>query len=367
MLSALRRASEEAVPPPPPPPVGIVVTDTNLNPILQMMTWLLLAMTALMLCFRFLTKFFLKTNQRFGWEEVLITLAFLAGLGESVTVLLPEGEIWGKTRNDISNEQLTAGLKVQFAGELLYILTLALAKLSVCAGLTALSPDTGHRRLTLAFVVSVLLWALVAFIGTAFQCGGHGPWEGDAKCLDRHAYLEYVNITNIITDVALIALPVAIVYPLQMETKTRLIVLTFFSVRIFAIAATICQLVYLPRLFEHDFTLRGFPYYLSMQFVQFASISAACAAYFWPFLRSLRSGLISADNRAFTSQYALSKLRGTPHSGANGDLVTGTSSKSRDRSNYIKITTDNTVTTTTRGQGSTHVEPLGSEGYMKDW
>lgn len=80
MLSALRRASEEAVPPPPPPPVGIVVTDTNLNPILQMMTWLLLAMTALMLCFRFLTKFFLKTNQRFGWEEVLITLAFVRGM-----------------------------------------------------------------------------------------------------------------------------------------------------------------------------------------------------------------------------------------------------------------------------------------------
>lgn len=175
-----------------------------------------------------------------------------------------------------------------------------------------------------------------------------------------------------------------------MALRTRITVLSFFSVRILfvltdvplytiqtvltccrAIAATICQLVYLPRVFETDFTLRGFPYYLSMQFAQFASISAACAAYFWPFLRSLRSGLISADNRAFTSQYALSKLRGSARNDTSGELVSGDSSKNRDRSNYIKITTDNTVITSTRGQnqgqGSGREEALGSEGYMKDW
>ncbi|KAI1418305.1 hypothetical protein F5Y13DRAFT_196110 [Hypoxylon sp. FL1857] len=363
MPLAFRRASEGA------PPVGIVVTESNMNPILQMTTWLLLALTSLMLCFRFLTKFFLKTNQRFGWEEMLITAAFLAGLGESVTFLIPEGEIFGKERSDISDDELTAGLKVQYAGELLYILALGLAKLSVCAGLTALSPETGHRRLTGVFVVAVIIWSLVAFIGSAFQCGSHGPWEPGSgiKCVDKHAFLEYVAITNILTDVALIALPTAVIYPLKMSVRTRITVLSFFSVRILAIVATICQLIYLPRLFEHDFTLRGFPYYLSMQFVQFSSISAACAAYFWPFLRSLRSGLISADNRAFTSEYALSKLRGTPRNGANADLVSGGSSKNRDRSNYIKITTDNTVTTSVRGQGSGNDEPLGSEGYMKDW
>ncbi|KAL7622855.1 hypothetical protein AAE478_006534 [Parahypoxylon ruwenzoriense] len=367
MLSALRRAAgEEAAP---SAPVGIVVTDSNLNPIIQMVTWLLLAMTALMLCFRFLTKFFLKTNQRFGWEEMLITSAFLAGLGESVTFLVPEGEIFGKERSDISDDELTAGTKVQYAGELLFIIALGLAKLSVCAGLTALSPDTGHRRLTSVFVTSVIVWTVVAFFGTAFQCGAHGPWESgdDIRCLDKRSFLEYVAISNILTDAALIALPAAVIFPLKMAIRTRVIVLFFFSVRILAIIATICQLIYIPRLFEDDSTLRSFPYYLCMQLVQFASISAACAAYFWPFLRSLRSGLLAADNKAFTSEYALSKLRGTARNGTNMDLATGNSSRNRDRSNYIKITTDNTVTTTVRPQDSVHDVPLGSEGYMKDW
>ncbi|OTA98510.1 hypothetical protein M426DRAFT_325924 [Hypoxylon sp. CI-4A] len=205
-----------------------------MNPILQMVTWLLLALTSLMLGFRFLTKFFLKTNQRFGGEEVLISAAWLAGLGESVTYLVPEGEILGRTMDDISNEQLTAGLKAQYAGELLYILALGFAKLSVCTGLTALSPESGHRRFAGVFAFSIISWTLVAFIGTAFQCGNHGIWESgpDVKCLNRQTFLEYVGITNILTDAALIALPTAVIYPLKMPTRTRITVLAFFSVRI---------------------------------------------------------------------------------------------------------------------------------------
>ncbi|KAI8965190.1 hypothetical protein F5Y11DRAFT_21140 [Daldinia sp. FL1419] len=365
MPSVFRRAPADATP---SPSTGIVVTDSDKNPILQMITWLLIALTSLMLCFRFLTKFFLKTNQRFGWEEALIALAFFAGLGESVTFLVPEGKILGKTRSEISDEELTAGLKVQYAGQLLYILALGLAKLSVCIGLSALSPETGHRRLTSVFVITVIIWSLVAFIGTAFQCGSHGPWEGDSNCIDKIAFLEYVDITNIITDASLIALPAIVIYPLKLSARTRIIALSFFSVRIFAIAATVCQLIYLPRLAEYDYTLRGFPYYLSMQFVQFASISAACAAYFWPFLRSLRSGFISANNRALTSDFALAKLRATPPSGANtSDLGSGGSSQNRDRSKYIKITTDNTVTTATRTHAQANQKHFGSERYMRDW
>jgi len=62
----------------PPPPVGIVVTDDNVNPIIQMTTWLLVALTSLMLCFRILTRFFLKANSPFGLEEILILSAFVS-------------------------------------------------------------------------------------------------------------------------------------------------------------------------------------------------------------------------------------------------------------------------------------------------
>lgn len=82
--------------------------------------------------------------------------------------------------------KLIAHIQVQYAGQLLYILALGLAKLSVCIGLSALSPESGHRRLTSVFIVTVIIWLLVAFVGTAFQCGSHGPWESnDSSCIDR--------------------------------------------------------------------------------------------------------------------------------------------------------------------------------------
>ena len=57
---------------------GITVTSRNLNPILQVVTWLLLALTTLMVCFRFLTRYFLKTTRQLGLEDGFMILAFVS-------------------------------------------------------------------------------------------------------------------------------------------------------------------------------------------------------------------------------------------------------------------------------------------------
>ena len=58
--------------------MGIVVTDTNLNPIIQMSTWLLLALTSLMFCFRLLSRFFLRSNKLLSVEECLAFSAYVS-------------------------------------------------------------------------------------------------------------------------------------------------------------------------------------------------------------------------------------------------------------------------------------------------
>lgn len=56
---------------------GIVVTPFNLNPVVQIVTWLLLALTSLMLCFRVLTRYFLKATRKVGWEDALVIVAYV--------------------------------------------------------------------------------------------------------------------------------------------------------------------------------------------------------------------------------------------------------------------------------------------------
>jgi hypothetical protein len=181
-------------------------------------------------------------------------------------------------------------------------------------------------------------------------------------------FLEYQSIANILTDAALVALPVVMIYPLNLSLKSRATVLMFFASRALyvigkpltptrcsfsltyhsplrVIIPTVFQLIYLPRLFEADFTLRAFPYYLSLQLVQFASVSATCLVYFWPLMNSLRSGLMWADNiesRMSSSRLGMSKFsnksRGTGGA-ATATIHSVAGSDTPGRRNYIKITT----------------------------
>lgn len=56
---------------------GVVVTQSDLNPVLQIVTWLLLAITTLMLGFRLLASFFLKAKRVPGQEDVFILISYV--------------------------------------------------------------------------------------------------------------------------------------------------------------------------------------------------------------------------------------------------------------------------------------------------
>lgn len=100
---------------------------------------------------------------------------------------------------------------------------------------------------------------------------------------------------NIITDMALILLPIVIIYPLQMPLDKRVTIILLFTTRLVVIAATIAQLVYLQDWFTPEFTENAFSYLICTEVVQFSSIATACLPYLQPFLESLQSGLMWTD------------------------------------------------------------------------
>ncbi|KAH8894555.1 hypothetical protein GQ53DRAFT_820928 [Thozetella sp. PMI_491] len=307
MLSSMRRRLEP--------------TGDNLNPVLQVFTWLLLALTTLLLILRLLVRLFLKSARLFGLEDLLIIAAYVFGVGQSITVILPAGRIFGQASDAIGPEQLRAGIKAGYAGGLLFLIALGCSKLSACVCFLSLSLDQIHRTVTTILIVVITIWTLTAVLASAFQCGAHGPWEGgELHCVNQRSLLNYISIGNIISDVILTAIPVAMIAPMTIPYSTRALLIAIFSSRILAIVATATQLAYIPRLFGPDPTLNGFPYFLATEFVQFASISTACAVYFWPLLRSLRSGHIWADNLIVPSNGLLSSVFGRERGAASPDI-----------------------------------------------
>ncbi|KAI0468729.1 hypothetical protein F4859DRAFT_490137 [Xylaria cf. heliscus] len=347
---------------------GLSVTDDNYNPVVQVLTWLFLALFTLALGFRCLSIFYLKSNRLLRWDNTLMLLAYVTAVGQSVTFVVPGSSIFGsdKELRSATEDDLRVGMKIQYAGDLLFILALGFAKLSVCASLFEFSPNRTHRRINSVLIIIIIFWILSSELGTAFQCGSRHPWEqGRASCINLHAFLSYVEIANIITDVALVLIPIAIISPLQMPITTRAIIISLFGSRILVIVSTIFQLIYLPHFLENPFTVAAAPYYISTQATLFASITAACTAYFWPLFRSIRSGLVSANITTFSSSYALSRVPKLQR----GNKVTTDKRGApwEDTQSYVKITTDTTVNSTSSRQETVDEISFQRERYIDSW
>lgn len=315
---------------------GVLVTDTNKNPILQATTWLLLGLSSLVIFVWLLTKFYIKTRTPLVLGDSFTLISYLFALGESIALIVPDSSAFGRDIAELSEEQLSDASKIGYARDILFLFSIGFSKLSTCEGLHALSPDRVHRRWARLILSSAVIWMISSVFGTAFQCGARGPWDSDdARCISQDAFLKYVNVTSILIDVALVALPMAIIYPLQMALRLRVTVMCFFLFRIIVVAAAISQLIFIGELSKDNYTLLAFPYYISVQLVLFTSMVAACVIYFWPFLRSLQSGLMSANTSTLTSHNPLTRAsKGTPKS----TLLNSGGSSPPQKRGYIEIT-----------------------------
>ena len=83
------------------------------------------------------------------------------------------------------------------------------------------------------FTVTVIVWALTAEFTAAFQCQAQRPFDYvTGMCFNRAARMNYLEATNIITDVALIVLPVFIIWNVKTSVKRTASVLVVFALRI---------------------------------------------------------------------------------------------------------------------------------------
>ncbi|KAI0517030.1 hypothetical protein F5B22DRAFT_144125 [Xylaria bambusicola] len=315
-------------------------TAVDFSPTLQVVTWLLLALLSLVLFFRLLTRFFIKSDRYIGYDGLFILFAFVFAVGESVTEIIPPGAIYGRDIGSISPTQLQSGIKDGYARDILFLLSLGFAKLSVTSGLMILSPRRPTQLVIKTTTLTIAVWTVSSVLIAALQCGAQGPWASKAKqCIDIVAFWESVSIISLLLDITLVAIPAFIVFPLHMSLKMRLVVICFYSARLLCIVPTIFQLIYTPRLADDNFIWSGFAFYLSMQLVQFTNISTACIIYFWPFLRSLQTGLIFHNKDGLKLQYSLTKMRKLG-SKDSGNSALALNQAARDRNDYVEITTE---------------------------
>ncbi|KAL8783596.1 MAG: hypothetical protein Q9213_004525 [Squamulea squamosa] len=275
-----------------------VDTPSNHGPIVGVMTWFLLATTICAVIARVATK--LAISRRFTSDDFLIFVALGLSIGQGVSVILQTANGLGKHADTLSAPQLDKFFKKQYdyISNLLFVLNLCLAKLSVLQMLGAITPIKTHIRMVVGVGAFVLVWSLASIFAAAFQCRLPKPWKvTENGCIDRTGFWDSYGALNLVTEAALLALPLIVVWKIHTQPKKKTVIFLCFASRIVVLAAIIVQLVYHNHAAHtSDITFKMWPVVLSAQTVQSLSIITACIPCLKPFLESLESGMLRSDD-----------------------------------------------------------------------
>ncbi|KAL9010554.1 MAG: hypothetical protein Q9173_004521 [Seirophora scorigena] len=295
-----------------------VDSPSNHGPIVSVVTWFLLAATVLAVLARFVTKLFV--SKRLTSDDLLIFVALALSIGQGVAVTMQTSNGLGQHQAALSASQLDNFDKFGYASNLLFIINLCFAKLSVVQMLRTITPIKLHVRIVLGTGAFVVLWSFASELASAFQCKPPNTWKVTGnQCIDRAAFWNAYGALNLITEAALLILPLVIVWNIQTQRKKKAIIVSCFASRIVVFAAVIVQLSYTSRARRTaDATFDTWPVVLSAQIVQSISIITACVPCLKPFLESLESGMMRVDLRA----------RSHGHYGYGSHNLTNLSSKS---------------------------------------
>ncbi|KAG9236193.1 hypothetical protein BJ875DRAFT_541535 [Amylocarpus encephaloides] len=272
------------------------ISDSNTSPLIQILSWLFLSLIIISVAAQFITK--RAISRRFGPSDGLLLVALLLAIGQISTLLSPAGREIGNSSIELPVEKANGALKALYSGDMLIILTLTVVKGSVLVALYAITPIMSHRIVIYATTAVTLGWGISGIFATAFQCPSPHRWNlADQQCIDIRALKTYSASMNILTDVALIIIPTIVILPTQMAWEKRLTVLGGFWFRLLAIVATAIQIIFIRRLVVDEHILNTvWQTVVCQEIVLATSIITACIPFLKPFLMSLESGFLRADD-----------------------------------------------------------------------
>jgi hypothetical protein len=290
-----------------------LISADHKGPVVNLVAWV--AMTTMCLATVTVLISKLVVLRRLTWNDSIITTAMVSigsrngarihtdckilqlfGIGFTIALNQQVDGGLGSRLPTLSETQYGKFQKAGYTWNILYIFSLFLGKASTLSLLLALSPNKTYRKPMLAVGGVVLVWTIASIFASAFQCSLPHPYLiTTSKCFSQVGFWEGVGVIDIATDLALMLLPVWLVFNLQLAARKKIAVCFAFSFRSFAIACTIWRLAQLHKFFDRgtDVTFNSWLPSIATSLEVFFSIFAACVPHLRPFMDSIQAGYLS--------------------------------------------------------------------------
>ncbi|RAO66905.1 uncharacterized protein BHQ10_002917 [Talaromyces amestolkiae] len=309
---------------------GVQITATNKSPLILIVTWLLLVLAAFAYIMRSIVKIS-RQAMSFGVDDYLLTGALVFCAAQSLATILRAADGFGKPFDTLSAEKVNKITEAAMAANVLYVVSLALSKLSLLRLLVKISPNLRHHQVMNGISLFVILFTFISIFVVSFSCSVPKTWDyASGRCINRTVWWIVFDAYNIITEAALIFMPLYIIGLVQWPISRKVVVSTPFVLRICTVAACITDMV-----LWHSVSTATDPYFtewtvsVTTQVIQCSCLVCTCVLYLRNFLSSIETGFgldgdlsasIPLKDRTTTQGYNISSERLTGSAGLPGQI-----------------------------------------------
>ncbi|KAF4636593.1 hypothetical protein G7Y89_g1487 [Cudoniella acicularis] len=209
----------------------------------------LMVIATLGLVLRILSK--IKTRQRWAAEDALIILALLLFYGFNAVMLYGMYNAGGTMEfEEMSLDGLILTAKTIYINEMFMTATLTSVKFSILLWYRHIFSIDSFRKRCNVVLLLCAIWAITVFFVLIFQCIPiKAAWDPVAKmagkCINIGNIILGYEISNILLDISILALPIAQIRKVHISTGYKFAVASIFSLGGFIIIACILRVNFL--------------------------------------------------------------------------------------------------------------------------
>ncbi|WYZ35650.1 hypothetical protein EsH8_X_000297 [Colletotrichum jinshuiense] len=238
----------------------------------------------------------------YGIDDMLTVAALLATTGCGIVIALMTTHGLGRHIVLLTPADITEYLHMFYISLVFYNIALLAIKLSFLCQYYRIMAVPRMRRIYAVATVIVGAWSTSQLLIATFQClPVEGFWDKSvkAKCIPSQPQW-YVNAAgNIITDVAVFALPLPIFWHLSLPRKQKFLLMGIFSLGFFTVAISIVRIRYLD--IPEDFTWANVDASLWSIGELASAITCACLPTLRPLLTTLFPKVMARVNYSLHS------------------------------------------------------------------
>lgn len=160
-------------------------------------------------------------------------------------------------------ELVEINFKTVFVAQVAWTFSTSAIKVSLLLLYARLFPFRNFRILAYTSMGMVVLYCVGCLVFLITNCtpfqANFTPWMPGAHCRNDKAGGLEIGVANIVTDVAILSLPMKNVWKLQMPTRTKWAVSALFGIGFVTVIISIIRVISILQIDIHDFTYTAIP------------------------------------------------------------------------------------------------------------